>query len=244
MNVPCKELKRRSRENLNRRYAIPMLAYLIPSALAALIELPFTSLQDEYATIVQTVTLYMAEFLIAILVCVLTFGECKIHLNIARRREFGLHQLFYCYRDDVTRYLLFSLLLTVVTLVSELPLYIGLQLFLADVCLRRLLLFLGLSLCSLVLIAIVQVNFRLLYYVALDHPSMPLRDALVTTYGLMRGSRGRLLYLYVSFCGMGLLALISLGLGWIWIEPYVMQTVTNFYLSVIGEYPPNPQGAP
>ena len=133
MNVPCKELKRRSRENLNRRYTIPMLAFLIPSALSTLIELPSTSLQDEYATIVQTVTLYMAEFLIALLAGVLTFGECKIHLNIARRKEFGLHQLFYCYRDDVTRYLLFSLLLTTITVASELPLYIGLYLFLTDI---------------------------------------------------------------------------------------------------------------
>lgn len=237
MNLTGKELKRKSRENLNRRYTIPMLAFLIPGVLATLIELPFTSLQDEYATIIQTVTLYMAEFLIALLAGVLTFGECKIHLNIARHREFGLHQLFYCYRDDVTRYLLFSLLLTAITIASELPLYIGLYLFLADVCLRKLLLLLGLALCSLVLISIVQINFRLLYYVALDHPAMPLRDTLVTTFGLMRGNRGRLLCLYLSFWGMALLSLISLGLGWLWVEPYVMQALTNFYLDVNGEYP-------
>ncbi len=235
MDTSCKELKRSARENLNQRYGIPMLAFVITTVVTTLLQIPFSSLLDEYATMVQISISYIADFIIAVLTCMLTFGLCKIHLNIARNEEFNLKQMFYCYFDDVQRYLLLSLIMTILTVVSKLPFTIGFNYFLLDVCLKRLLIFGGLSLFALLLVAIVQVEFRLVYYVSLDNPTMGVIATIRQACALMHGCHGRLLHLYISFAGMALLALVSFGLGWLWVEPYMMQAITRFYQEAIGE---------
>ena len=48
----------------------------------------------------------------------------------------------------------------------------------------------------------------------------------------MKGHKLHLIYLYCSFIGMGILELLSIGIGALWIEPYKSQTFANFYLNV------------
>ncbi|MCC8167770.1 MAG: DUF975 family protein [Clostridiales bacterium] len=237
--VSCKEIKRVSRENLNRRYSIPIIAYALSTALASLVELPFSSLIDEYATMTQTVTYYIAEFMISVLSCVLIFGECKIHLNMAREKEYAVSHLFYCFRDDLLHYLAPALLLTILSTIAALPLNLGLQNFLVQLDLKAALILLGLALLTLVLTLIIQVQFGLLYFVIMDHPVMSLRDSLITTFGLIKGCRGKYLHLIISFIGMAALAYVSLGLGWLWVHPYMLQAEANFYRDLCGELSPN-----
>ena len=241
--VTCKEIKRLARENLNRRYSIPMLAYVLSTALASLVELPFSSLLDEYATMTQTVIYYIALFLINVLSCVLIFGECKIHLNMAREKEYRLSHLFYCFQDDLLHYLIPALFLTVLSTLANLPLNIGTQLLVAEPELKNVLICLGLAVLTLLLLAIVQVLFGLMYFVVMDHPTMGFRDAIVTTFGLLKGFRRKYLYLTVSFLGMAVLGYVSLGLGWLWIRPYMLQAETNFYLDLCGELGTNQKNA-
>lgn len=235
MNISCKNLKRISRENLTFHYSVPMMAYVTSSVLATLLRTPFLRLQDEYATSVQTVTLYLAEFIIAVLATVLTFGEFKIHLNMARKKEYTLSQLFYGFRNQTERYLLFSLLLTVLTLLCLLPFYAGFLLFSAKITVARVFLLILSFLVSLILTVLVQIQFQLLYFVALDYEEMGLSDVLKTSFKMIKNHRGHLFYIYLSFIGMMVLALLSFGIGLLWVEPYQMQTLTNFYLCVKGE---------
>ena len=51
----------------------------------------------------------------------------------------------------------------------------------------------------------------------------------------MKGNRGRLLYIAFSFIGMALLGLLSFGIGFLWIYPYISQTIAVFYRNIIGE---------
>ena len=69
---------------------------------------------------------------------------------------------------------------------------------------------------------------------------MGLGDAIRVSLGLMKGHKMRLFKLYISFVGFDLLAVLSLGIGFVWVVPYRMQVTTNFYLDVIGELPEHP----
>ena len=51
----------------------------------------------------------------------------------------------------------------------------------------------------------------------------------------MKGQKGRLLYLSLSFIGMSLLAICSFGIGFLWVNPYQSQTLIAFYRNVTGE---------
>ncbi|MEI3339838.1 MAG: DUF975 family protein [Eubacterium sp.] len=49
----------------------------------------------------------------------------------------------------------------------------------------------------------------------------------------MKGNKGRLFRLWISFIGWALLGLLTLGIGFLWIEPYVNQSLTQFYQDLV-----------
>ena len=76
MNLPCKELKRIARDNLNGNYKIPMGAFLAATLIPLAVELPFSMLQKDAQPLPVTITImfYVAEFLITLLSMVLSVG--------------------------------------------------------------------------------------------------------------------------------------------------------------------------
>ena len=67
MNLPCKELKRIARDNLNGNYKIPMGAFLAATLIPLAVELPFSMLQKDAQPLPVTIMFYVAEFLITLL---------------------------------------------------------------------------------------------------------------------------------------------------------------------------------
>lgn len=48
----------------------------------------------------------------------------------------------------------------------------------------------------------------------------------------MKGRKLRYFLLQLSFIGWWLLGILTLGLGFLWIIPYMLQTNTQFYLNL------------
>lgn len=63
---------------------------------------------------------------------------------------------------------------------------------------------------------------------ALDHPQMKARESLKISRQIMKGNKGRLFYIYLSFIGLQILCLLSLGIGSLWVYPYQSQTLVIF----------------
>ena len=53
---------------------------------------------------------------------------------------------------------------------------------------------------------------------------------------LMKGNRIRYFYLLISFFGISLLGVVSLGIGFLWIVPYMIMTEVEFYRDLIHEH--------
>ena len=85
MNLPCKELKRIARDNLNGNYKIPMGAFLAATLIPLAVELPFSMLQKDAQPLPVTIMFYVAEFLITLLSMVLSVGILQLHLSLARK---------------------------------------------------------------------------------------------------------------------------------------------------------------
>ena len=49
----------------------------------------------------------------------------------------------------------------------------------------------------------------------------------------MVGHKGRLFYIYVSFLPLLLVAMLSCGIGLLWLIPYMNATQTEFFLDLI-----------
>lgn len=237
MNLPSKELKRISRENLTFHYSIPMGAFAASGLLASLLEAPFASLQTEYASMTQTVIFYIAEFIISVLATVLSFGEYRIHLNMARKQEYRLGDLFFAFQNRTDHYLLVALFLFLIEIGPMIPCVICSTYAISNPSVTSVMLSLGAGLIGLIVFVLLQIEFHLLYFVIIDHSEMSFRDALRVTRGILKGYRGRLFYVFCSFVGMLLLGILSMGIGLLWIIPYQKQTLANLYLDIIGEIP-------
>lgn len=237
LNIPRKELKRIARGNLTGHYLVPIQVFIFATIITSAIELPFLMIQTTNATTVQTVTFYLAEFLIALVGSVLTIGQTKMHLSMARKQQYSKNDLFYGFKNHTDHYVLYGLIVTVATYIAMIPYYVAQSLFSMDASGSTILLCIGLALITLILQVIFQVEFELLYFVALENENLTARQVLQKSHAMMKGNRKKLFVLLLSFFGMDLLAMLSMGIGYLWLHPYQMQTMSNFYLALLGELP-------
>ena len=75
--------------------------------------------------------------------------------------------------------------------------------------------------------------YILAYYVAYDHPDMRISEAVSESARLMNGHRGDYFVLILSFLGWGILAVLSLGIGFIWLTPYIQTALICFYDEIV-----------
>lgn len=76
------------------------------------------------------------------------------------------------------------------------------------------------------------------YFLLLDFPDKKAARIIQDSFRLIKGSRKRLFSLQLSFVPLRLLCLLTLGVGSLWLEPYIHMTYTLFYLDLI-----NPKNA-
>lgn len=67
-------------------------------------------------------------------------------------------------------------------------------------------------------------------YILYENPGMPVKDALITSYEMMQGNKWRLFCLSFSFVPLALLCgLFTLGIGFLWLIPYMEASYAVFY---------------
>lgn len=67
------------------------------------------------------------------------------------------------------------------------------------------------------------------YYIWKDNPNISILDCITASRRAMKGNKWALFCVYLSFMGWYLLGIISFGIGFIWITPYVTSTSVAFY---------------
>ncbi len=75
-------------------------------------------------------------------------------------------------------------------------------------------------------------SYSMGYYILLENPQMSGMDALNKSKQIMKGHEIDLLMLYLSFIGWILLSCIFCCFPFIYVTPYMQQTLLNFYFSI------------
>ena len=76
-------------------------------------------------------------------------------------------------------------------------------------------------------------SYSLTYYVMVDNPEMDFSDAMSESRRLMDGHKLEMFVLDLSFIGWILLGLVTLGLAFIFITPYMSMAQAEFYRELI-----------
>lgn len=66
-------------------------------------------------------------------------------------------------------------------------------------------------------------------YLMFDHPEMGAREAFKTSRRMMRGLKWKLFVLDLTFVGWAVLAVLTLGIGVLWLTPYQNSARAHFY---------------
>ena len=79
-------------------------------------------------------------------------------------------------------------------------------------------------------------SYALTPYILLDEPELTARQAITRSCEIMQGRRWKLFCLYFSFIGWGILSLLTFGIGFLWLVPYMNASVAAFYEDARAEY--------
>lgn len=72
-------------------------------------------------------------------------------------------------------------------------------------------------------------------YIMADNPDISIRDAVRQSKQMMHGNKWRLFCLHFSFAGWILLGILTLGIGYVFLAPYINAASAAFYLEVSGQ---------
>lgn len=173
------------------------------------------------------------SFLIDILISALTAGTSLFYLNIACGQPFSVRDLFLAFREQPGKYLLIALVQTLIQFFFSLPSFACNYFYLLQPSRQWMLLF---YICQLVgRLAALPIVLALSqsYRVLLDYPSLSAKEAMAGSCRLMKGHKGRYFMLMLSFLPLEIAAAFTLGIGYLWLCPYMNMTYTYFYLDLM-----------
>lgn len=83
-------------------------------------------------------------------------------------------------------------------------------------------------------------------YLMAEHPEIGVREAMDRSKEMMKGNKGRLFCLGISFIGWDFLSILTLGILQLWITPYRAAAFASFYMELTGRpygFPTPPEGS-
>ena len=135
----------------------------------------------------------------------LTVGYCALFLSLVRGRGTEIGQLFSGFSKFGTAFGTYFLVLLFVFLWSLLLIIPGL---------------------------IAAYAYSMAYFIVADNPSVGALEAIRRSKTMMRGHKAKLFLLHLRFVGWALLCLLTLGIGFLWLVPYMQASFTHFYEDV------------
>ena len=234
MKRSSKELKALAREALLGQYGSLIGAMFLLGMFSVILEsVPVTitrNREDTTSLIIQ----FVVTLIISVLVYLLQIGMTVIVLHMTRRQTYSLSDLFYTFRAHPDRFIIVSVIQIGISMILQIPAYIFLFLYPGDT-IKRILLYLLILLAGSIVSFIVLLGFTLADLLLIDNENLGAIDAIRQSWAMMHGNKGRFFYLQISFFGLALLCILTLGIGMLWLYPYMMTTEAFFYLDLTGE---------
>ncbi len=199
-------------------------------------------------TVVGVLMYSIAYFLIQLFMGFFLAGQTFIYLKAACGQKPEISDLFHCFKGDTSRVLHLQAVLSGVSILCSLPAMIvgvftnqSLTLFGTDAVSAEMLpvnpslflIYVIFYLAGTIISIYVSLMLSQVFYLMLDFPEYTASQLLKMSIQLMKGSKGRLFYIQLSFLPLILLSFLSCGIALLWIYPYMQATYANFYLDLI-----------
>jgi uncharacterized membrane protein len=72
-------------------------------------------------------------------------------------------------------------------------------------------------------------RYSMSFYILSDNPQLSAQEAMNESKRMMNGYKGKLFCLHFSFIGWSILCVLTIGIGFLWLVPYMQASIANFY---------------
>lgn len=138
----------------------------------------------------------------------MALGAATFSLSIARGEDAQFEQLFDGMKDFVNAMATYLLMILFVVLWALLLIIPGI---------------------------IAALSYSMTFYILSENRSLKPKEALDASKLMMDGYKLKLFYLWLRFFLLALLCILTLGIGFLWLIPYIHVTMAMFYDDVRGE---------
>lgn len=76
---------------------------------------------------------------------------------------------------------------------------------------------------------IVSCGFSMTFFIMVDNPEISGIDAMTQSWEMMKGHKWDIFCLWLRFFGWILICILTLGIGYLWLQPYITLTTLNYY---------------
>ena len=225
------ELKSAARELLQGKYREYIAAYITADLVLVLISMVASSALPTDTTWGLIFDLAIS-FVMELISAVFLLGMIHYTMNICKGQPYKLSDVFYGFRSQPDKAIISKFLFILAELVCLLPAILFAALYYITENSLLLIVMSIFMVIGLVAVIILHLTLHFVYYLILDYPDATIKELIVYSANMMCGHRVKLFYLYASFLPLYLLGILSLGIGLLFVEPYVNVTIAQFYLDV------------
>lgn len=214
------ELKREARLSLKGNWgtavALSLVMFLLNMVLPTVIEVIFSGGWSEWSNQdVEPIGVSAFNTLLSIALIPFSIGIYWYYLDLVRMESTSFEKAFSIYTDGKT----FSKVI-IASIVQ------GIFVFLW-------------SLLLLIPGIIKSLAYSQVFFLLRDHPQLSTLEAITESRKRMNGLKWKYFLMILSFIGWGILCLFTVGIGFIWLVPYVGTTMAAFYNDLIASQDDN-----
>jgi uncharacterized membrane protein len=77
-------------------------------------------------------------------------------------------------------------------------------------------------------------SYSQIWFILADNPKIGPKEAIIRSKAMMMGNKWNLFYLGLRFLGWSLLCILTIGIGFLWLTPYMSVSFANFYEEIKG----------
>ncbi|HDX9638909.1 TPA: DUF975 family protein [Bacillus mobilis] len=217
-----------------------MLILLIPGVIIFLLaSISIGSIGEEAMGIAAVITFGVFYCLMIILSYaaygITTYGYTNVFLQISKREDARVDYLFEGFRGFKrmmkTMWAMVAILLYTGAWVPMLGMIVFGTLGFFDESANPsfIIVFFILLAISGIVMTILYFSYSMTYYVMVEKPEYSVSQAMKESKHLMKGHKLDLFLLWLSFIGWAILAILTLGIGFLWLSPYMSTTTAHFY---------------
>lgn len=239
------QLKDQAKDMLLGKWGASILITFVGSLITAMVNFSLSITQnntmnsaysvDNSVTAVTflSILFFVISVVASIILNILNLGITLFFLNIACGRQYSFKDLFHGYRERTNTALAVSAAMVLIQVVTLTPYQVQLDIYMQNGEFTNLIIAIILGIVGICIYVPLSLAFSISFFLMLDFPQHGAKEILRLSLRTMKGHKRRLFYIQLSFFPLMLLCILSFGIGFLWLTPYMQMTYTYFFLDVM-----------